>query len=559
MPISIDNPIPPALTLPGDRNGLKPHPEWVEHRRRWRWMLDSYEAGEVYRDAEYGSDTCGFPVRNLVRHKREYPIGRNGYSAATPGYLATDDPYEMRRARTSVPTYVKEAVEVHLSKIYNHEITREGPQELIDWWKDVDGTGTTIDQWMKDQVAPLLMTLGQLDRIFDRPAPPDGEEVKTRADEIRLGLDSCVGSYILPENLPWWRVDRRGRYLEALVREVGDDGSTTWVHWDAEAWTRYDDKGKPIGGPVEHDYGVVPIVRDFDRRRLRCRNVGWSRYEGIAEYQKDAYNRESELIVSDTTQAQPTLLVPESYNDADPNGESEVPVGPSYSLPIVVDKVTGTVIEPKYMEPPKGAAESLRLNIANIRDAADRDACLTKPPGAAGTDGRTVAQSGVSKRIDQNRGDELLGAIAKSLQRMEENAALMVLRVRRPGVEPDLSSFSVIYPTEFDLSTPEEKLARMEMFGSWLATAGECPKTQLMMAADFLRDAYRGLDDETYAEFEAEIEAHLSSRARADAEGQAADAEALLDRMAKAQQIAIKRGAAPGGVPDPNASDGVPA
>lgn len=556
MLTTIDNPIPPALALPGDRKGLKPHPEWAEHRRRWRWMLDSYEAGEVYREATYGHDVFGLPIRNLVRHKREYPLGSNGpaYSLLSPASAATDDPYEMRRARTSVPTYVKEAVEVHLSKIYNREITREGPKELEDWWKDVDGAGTTIDQWMKDQVAPLLMTLGQLDRIFDRPAPPDGEEVKTRADEIRLGLDSCVGSYILPENLPWWRVDRRGRYLEALVREVGDDGATSWVHWDAETWTRYDDKGKAVAGPVEHGYGVVPIVRDFDRRRLRCRNVGWSRYEGIAEYQKDAYNRESELIVSDTTQAQPTLLVPESYNDTGPNGESEVPVGASYSLPIVLDKATGTVLEPKYMEPPKGAAESLRLNIANIRDAADRDACLTKPAGAAGTDGRTVAQSGVSKRIDQNRGDELLGAIAKSLQRMEENAALMVLRVRRPGVEPDLSSFSIIYPTEFDLSTPEEKLTRMELFGSWLATAGDCPKTQLMMAGDFLRDAYRGLDDETYAEFEGEIEEYLAKRGEASDEGRVRDAEALLGRLAmnRTNQPAAASGDAPG---DPQADE----
>src|SRR4051795_10593373 len=49
------------------------HPEWREHHLRWRWMLDSLEGGERYRQAVYGYDHRGLPVRNLIRHKREYP------------------------------------------------------------------------------------------------------------------------------------------------------------------------------------------------------------------------------------------------------------------------------------------------------------------------------------------------------------------------------------------------------------------------------------------------------------------------------------------------------
>ena len=52
------------------------HPEWREHHLRWRWMLDSLEGGERYRQAVYGSDNRGLPIRNLIRHKREYPDPR---------------------------------------------------------------------------------------------------------------------------------------------------------------------------------------------------------------------------------------------------------------------------------------------------------------------------------------------------------------------------------------------------------------------------------------------------------------------------------------------------
>src|SRR5947209_148331 len=109
------------------------HPEWVEFHLRWRWLLDSLEGGQRYRQAVYGYDRRGLPVRNLIRHKREYPDPRElpTLGVAPPGddpaSLATDDDYELRRARTPVPTFVAEAVETHLARIYAREVRRVGP------------------------------------------------------------------------------------------------------------------------------------------------------------------------------------------------------------------------------------------------------------------------------------------------------------------------------------------------------------------------------------------------------------------------------------------------
>src|SRR6516162_7165938 len=49
------------------------HVDWLEHQIRWRWLLDSYEGGDRYRNAVYGPDRRGLPARNLFRHRREYP------------------------------------------------------------------------------------------------------------------------------------------------------------------------------------------------------------------------------------------------------------------------------------------------------------------------------------------------------------------------------------------------------------------------------------------------------------------------------------------------------
>src|SRR5262249_9611026 len=133
------------------------HPEWREHYVRWGWLLDSFEGGESYRQAIYGQDSRGLPIPNLGRHKREYPDPR-GPAAFGPLYgssieglvgpsFATDDDYELRRARTPVPTFVAEAVNTHLSRIYAREVKRVGADALSRWWSDVDGRGTSIDQW----------------------------------------------------------------------------------------------------------------------------------------------------------------------------------------------------------------------------------------------------------------------------------------------------------------------------------------------------------------------------------------------------------------------------
>jgi hypothetical protein len=512
----------PRISLPGGQTLDRPHHEWLLHQLRWRWLLDSWEGGEAYRMAVYGYDLQGMPVRNLIRHKREYPssfdpnygpqVGRP--AGSDQASQATDDDYELRRARTPVPTFVSEAVETHLSRIFSREVHREGPERLVAWWKNVDGRGTTIDQWMSGTVAPLLMVLGHLDILVDHPPVPPGEEVRTRADEVRLGLDTCVASYILPENLVWWTLDRLGGYQECLVRETRDDGSAVWRYWDARTWTLFDASGERIAGQVAHPYGKVPIVRLFDRRRPRCGNVGLPRYESLAELQREFYNRDSELILSDTTQAHPLLQGPEDY--VQPDGT--VPIGPNWLLPKKKNSSGASATYEGFdvVPFPKDGAESIRLNKADLRDAADRAALLLKPAGAGGSSGLTVAQSGVSKRLDQAAGNDLLSKIAAMLGRAEQQIAeltLLVLDNGSAGGERNLPPIRVHYPTQYDLFTAEELAGTIAQFQRILADGGNAPETEGQLLRKLIRLMLPGLEDEEYGELDTEIDDYLCSRA----------------------------------------------
>jgi hypothetical protein len=497
------------------------HPEWREHHQRWRWLLDSLEGGERYRQAVYGYDNRGLPVRNLVRHKREYPDPRELSSlppvypsgsagGEDPAVFASDDDYELRRARTPAPTFLAEVVDTHLARIYAREVKRSGPEPLMDWWADVDGCGTSIDEWMADSVAPLLLVLGQVDVCMDRPPAPAGEVVDTQDDVRRLGLDRCVASVILPENMLWWRLDPNGqRYLECLVLEFHEsvDGvEQRYRHWTVDESTLYDADGNVLT-VAPNPYGVVPIVRLFDRRKPRCRNIGQSRYESIAERQREYYNRDSELILSDTTQAHPLLQGPEDFVQAD----GTIPIGPGWLLPKKKNSLGGTATYEGFdiVEFPKDGAESIRKNKTDIRDDVDRDSALVKPTGRDG-----VAQSGLSKLMDQADGNNRLTKIAKVLARAERLAAALALLVLDNGLfnAPRDAEVEVVYPADFDLFTASDVASAAADFQSLATAAGKLPITEGLLLSRLMRLCLPGMSDAQYAECDVEIRSYLADR-----------------------------------------------
>lgn len=513
---------------PGEEIVKRRHPDWVDHQIGWRWLLDSYEGGQRYRDATYGPDRRGLPSRNLVRHKREYPDpfefantlqGSGAFTGgapqmaqqasmgpypgmlgADPSVTAHDDVFEYRRARTPVPEWVAEVVDIHLGKVYDQSISRTGPPALEEWWKNVNGGGMPIDDWMREEIAPLLMVLGTIDICIDHPAPPHGVPIVTQADEQQYGLDRVVASYILPENMVWWANDHAGNFVECLVREfacprLGDPdyededmlaADTVTVgapdnrvgsrerfrHWTMTTVALYTSDGQVVEPPRDHGYaGFIPIRRLIDKKRHRTPMVGKSRNEAIAELQHEFYNRDSELILSDTLQSSPLLSGPPEVCKSD----QTVSIGPDYVLPKYLNG--NTYVGWEYVSPPKDPAASLRTNKLDLVEMKDRHACLTKPAGVTGTTGGTVSQSGYSKAMDENSGSKVLGGIAKALARCERQIAELALMVmnRRQLQQPERDAILIDYPSRFQLQSSEAILNELLLLVQITAIEEQAP------------------------------------------------------------------------------------
>lgn len=509
---------------PGAEIVKRKHPDWVRWEIVWRRLLDALESGQRYRDAEYGADREGRPLRALARHKREYPdplrypnyqqgIGNNAGSAVGaanpymmgpfPGMLGADqyatmhdDDFEYRRARTPVPDFLAEVIDTHLSKIYDQAIGRQGPPELVRWWSDVSGSGTPIDDWMRDDVAPLLMTLGCLDVVFDRPIVPPWVKVNTRYDEISLGLDACVASIILPVNMIDWNNDPAGHYEECLVREYwspslrdpdkeGDpplrDNAQGWAaefpgesrpqevrfrHWTGTTVTLYDAEGEIIEDEREHGYPCVPIIRLIDRKRHRTPMIGKPRFEAIAELQREYYNRDSESMLNDTLQSSPLLSGPQEFCKP----EQSIQIGAGFVLPKWKD-TNGNHEGWEFVSPPRDPADSLRENKRLIREEVDRAGGLTRPAGVTGTTGGTVSQSGFSKMFDAEAGSRKLGSESKSLSKAERQIAEFGLMcIRREAITPeDRAQIKITYPSRFQLKNAEAILGELNQLTNILA------------------------------------------------------------------------------------------
>ena len=421
--------------------------------------------------AVYGYDIHGMPVRNLVRHKREYPSSFDaGYSpqAGRPAGTdqanqATDDDYELRRARTPVPTFVAEAVEAHLARIYSREVHRDGP--------------AATDRLVEERRRPRHVDR-PVDVRHDRPAAagpgparhhhrpparcPTGEEVRTRADEVRLGLDACVASYILPENMVWWRSTAWAATSSAWSARSRTTARSLWRYWNASSWTLYDAVGRGRrAARSHHAFGRVPIVRVFDRRRPRCRNIGLPRYE--------SHRRDPARVLQPRQRADPLRHDPGPSAAARARRTSCRPTARSRSAPtgccprrrtrsggaatyegfdvVPVPQGRGRVDPPEQGRPPRRRRP---------RGAADSSRPARRAPAA-----RRVAQSGVSKRLDQAAGNDLLSKIAAMLGRAEQQLAELALTVLGDGAvsTDDREAVRSSIRRQFDLFTGEELAA----------------------------------------------------------------------------------------------------
>jgi hypothetical protein len=505
------------------------HPEFGWFVETSRWILDTLEGGEQYRDARYGTDRFGKEVRNLVRSRREYPLGGiaelDWWGDLPPPdspsrreiaeyNRACDDEYELRRRRTPIPHFLDEYIEKILSNIYQQEITRNLPVVVERWAKDVDGRGSTLAEFMRNTLGRLLIALGHVDVYADHPPAPAAEPIETRGDQVRAGLASCMVRYILPENMLWWRLDGASRYYtEALVKEYtfdkNDDSIVVRIrHWTSGDWVLWDADGEEVARG-EHSYGIVPIVRVFDRRRLRLDHTGQPRLYPIVDLSKVFYNEESELVASDTTHNFPILQGPPVQNRP---GEQQSVFLSRFAMLTRQPDSNGTLNGYDFVQPSTNNAEFMQSRQADLRDRMDMVVGLNRPMGAV--EKGHVSQSGISKAFDQDDASKMFASIAASLSDAEWEVAVLAARVLTDGKfsKQEIDKIEIIYPNRFNLLKFDDLAGMSDTIQKYVDSPSFAKIPELDRRT--LRTMYRGihpdLNEDTYAKIDKQIDDLIS-------------------------------------------------
>ncbi len=286
-----------ALTTQTDGalNNLTPkaatyqHPVYVTYLPIWRKLAHVREGAGGFLDGTY-----------LIAHPREWV----DHTATVP--VTPTKKLKARRTLACYENFAATIIEAKKSALFREQPTRRvgddaekdrEPAPLEEWWQDVDGCGTHMDDfvWLAWDAAA---TFGHVYIYMDREAPEAEEGYEpTAADAARPYLRIYT-----PLDVPDWLEDDRGelqavKFLEPVPR-TSLDVSTQHADYqvrivDREKWTVYDKKGKASkSGP--HGMGALPVVRLYAQRRPLTPGVGQSILHDPQLF-IDLYNLLSEL------------------------------------------------------------------------------------------------------------------------------------------------------------------------------------------------------------------------------------------------------------------------
>lgn len=552
------------------------HPDYRELYYTCCWIVDTLESGRQYKHASYDDQWPFGEVQNLARHRRELPLpGQEGPTSEAEWFWglspsadvnvmttveynrAAEENYQVRLMRTPTPTKLRQVTDAILSKIYSAGPRREvkadlgadgtappAPTPLAKleaWWSDVDGKGTEIGHWMKEEVAPLLLCLGMIDIYCDHPSrltqevvmeesaqygdiadatayAESNRRVDSEEDVLVQALDGCVAQYILPHHVEWYRLDNTGReYVEILLTEwhvhtSTEHGTERYVrrhrYWNTRGWTLYDDMGHWLD-EGEHRYGRVPIERCFDRRHVRIAHAGDSRMLGIVEKSREAYNEESELIYAMDLQCFAFLQAPPMPSD---RRQGAIPIGPGMTV-FKVPTPDGTAFEGyEYISPQVTPLDFVRQRLMDLDDLMDREAGLSRPAGAMADSGKHVAASGISKAFDQEEGNNLLASVSASLEAAERKILLLattVLNDRRPTPE-EARQVQVIYPKRFNLLRFDDFAKMVPIYILFRDQCGHLPSLERVVLRSMAEELSPAVGQEVREEQGREIDAYVA-------------------------------------------------
>lgn len=285
------------------------HPRYVEWLPVWRELGHIYEGDGPYMDG-----------RALVPHPRELRYltdadGRPDYDRV----IGEMPKFTRRKQLASYLNFAQAIVDTIVDHLFAKRPTRMveplpdgSPHPIMDWWENVDGMGTSMTDWLRQEMT-MAAVYGFEWVVMDRLGSPSAVSPLSMAEQGQLILKS----WIPPDCLDW--LAPRGRiasakFVEARERaDLSEVTATTtlpgsgqlgdvlaqdnpdvdfWL-WDDRYWIHLNKDGGEVER-ADHGFGECPVVPLYCRKRARVPVIGRSLLRDPRTF-RDHYNQYSEL------------------------------------------------------------------------------------------------------------------------------------------------------------------------------------------------------------------------------------------------------------------------
>lgn len=516
------------------RDSLTRTRDGYEQERAWhRFLIDSYTGGGGYcgrieiSKCELGSAASVYGTVETGSYLDRYPREDN-------------EKFRRRQAVAHYLNYVEPLTDLKVDFMLRKPFVLEGlPDALIEWAKDVDGRGTTMDL-ARTRAARRAALLGWFPSVIDLPSTETSG--LTRAQAQAMGVQPRL-VLLYPGNLTEW--DAAGdRIRWAKVRTDFVERTDPYEQVRKYAWIDvwFEDRVESFEvtsesatarKTVAHEYGEVPIVICRHKEAEDDPIFGIPMHGQVSVEGRRLFNLLSELDENIRGHAFPVLVLAEEpgVDDEDPDGGDRT-----------VGTENGLTLDPKatqkhyYLGPPADIASSFETRIENTIREMYRMARVehVRPQGNS-------ADTGIARKYAFAQTNAAIAAFAANIARWEQS--VYVFAGRALGVPEDqLAAIRVIPPREFDVEDLDAEIQR-----TLSATTAKLGATaEKVLRSRLVRQLLPNIDDKTMAVIEDELQTSGTE-----------DASYGAFALGPGQAEGVNRGADGSGGVDPAASPGV--
>ncbi len=393
------------------------HPAYDLHADSWQVQLDAFEGDGGFLTGDY-----------------LWPY---------PAESAED--FMKRQKMARYHNYVETLVDLYVRFMFTQGVKRTSENEEFNaWLEDVDGAGTSIDEYLK-RFAAIALVNGHAGTLVDKT--PDEPTGPAKADETaRVFLTVFPATSIVD-----WRFQRNElvgvKLVEAapdtdLIAANDDDEDEQWLLWDTEGWARFTEKGALISGDVP-TLDLVPLIILRPKPSTLSPILGRALISNI-NVVRALFNRSSEEDNVLRDQAF-SVMVCEVPPEGDVNQARE-------QMGTVVGTAKALAVQGKieYKTPDQNVPGAIRDNITYLVQEVYRAAHMRFKRDSL------TAETAEAIRLQHTELNEMLQGFAKALSQCERDIARAWFAWTAPTPDAaqaafDAAKVEAVYPQEFFL------------------------------------------------------------------------------------------------------------